>query len=161
MKYKLLILFPLILTGCVSVLDPGDMDAVATNNPEKATVYVFNSYGGNLLVINGNFGGVMRYDTYTWFHIDAGEIRVSMNDPMLKKRKLSANVFQVEVGKTYYIDYNDRTPGESDADLLHDIFTGASKGRDFFKKEDLKLISEDRARVLINEYKLSGNTLPE
>ena len=158
LKVILLISF---LSSCAS-LPPGDMAAHGSVTTTHALVYLLNNIGGvkmggELMVVNGTEGGTLDRREYTWFLVPEGVMKLSFNDTWMKSRKLSARVFEVEAGKTYYIGYSLDGYGTSDASLLYEAFSGASDGDDNFKSSDISLLSESNALETIKSYDLVGN----
>lgn len=155
-------LFIPIITSCQS-LSPRDMTKVANQEHGKATIYLFNliggiKMGGELMVVNEIPIGKLDRREYTWLNVPSGELKISFNDTLVKSRKLAANVFTVEKGKTYYIGYEIKD-SVSDGALLYEAFSGQSKNKDYFKSHYIYKIEEFDSKELINEFKLVGNKI--
>lgn len=106
--------------------------------------------GGELMVVNGVRGGTLDRREYTWFLVPEGEIKLSFNDTWMKSRKLSAKVFNVTAGKTYFIGYSLEGNVSNDASLLYEGLSEASDGNDNFSSSDISLLNETNALETIN-----------
>jgi hypothetical protein len=159
MLTKLIILgFSVLLAGCASTISSGTKPRLAPPNPEKVTIYVFDSVEGvNLVVNDAKRGGLGRHD-YTWFQLPAGTLDISLNDPWQTSRKLTARRIVCKSGESVYLKY-DIVGHESDGALLFEALSGASKGQVNFKPEYLVTIDEAEAHLLAEKYKLIGNLI--
>ena len=167
MKYLAIVLVVCgaCLSGCASAIPAGSKPKLAPPSKEKAIVYVIDDLGGislgsgEIIVVNGATVGSLSRRQYTWFYMRAGQMAISMNDPAIKSRKLSARIFTVEAGKTYFVRYKILRP-VSDGALLMEIASGVSKNRDIFKPEDLALVPESTALDIIKVHTLVGSNSP-
>jgi len=154
-------LFVVLFSGCASV-PAGNKPRLAPRNTRQATVYLINGIGGikvggEMMAINGVKAGTLDRREYTWFYATPGTLRLSFNDPMMTGRALSARTFDLAAGKTYFIKYDISGSPQNDASLLFEAVTGASRGKDNFKPEDIQPISEAEASRMIESFKLVGN----
>jgi hypothetical protein len=147
----------LVLTGCVLPTPAGNKNRLASANPGKATVYVLGDFGG-LAVINGTRIGALQGKSYTWFHAEAGIANISINDPSIPSRKMSARSFVLIAGKTYYFRYKVMS-FKGDGALVADIISGRSRNALEFDPGDIQELSEAEAMPLIQKYKLVGSAL--
>lgn len=151
----------LCVSACAS-MPAGNKAPQGYFSSNQALVYLLNNIGGvkiggELMVVNGNEGGTLDRREYTWFHVPAGQVKLSFNDNMMKSRKLAARVFNVNAGSTYYIGYSLEGPPSSDATLIFEGLSGASDGNDNFNFQDIYLLTEREALENIKGYDLVGN----
>ena len=102
---KFIIIITMLLTACSSspTIPATDKQKVAPNEANRSTIYVFDDvggmFGGGLIVANGKTVGKIGGRNYTWFQVTPGKLKLSMNDPGIKSRKMSARVLNVQAGK--------------------------------------------------------------
>jgi hypothetical protein len=160
----LLVLVGIIfLTGCASSIPAGNKPKVAPERSDRATIYVIEDIGGakflgasGLVTVSGIPLGPLSARQYTWFYAEPGKLKLSMNDPSIKSRKMSAQIFDVAAGKRYFIIYKIETR-KGDGQLLADIFSKKAKELDVFDPEDLSLVSEEVGLSMIEFRELVGN----
>ena len=157
-------LVALFFVGCAGTLSPGAKPRLAPPQDDKAIVYVLDDNSESalspalLLMINGSEVGSIDSHKYTWFYLERGQVRISINDPLIKSRKLSATKLDVDAGKEYFLRYK-VVNYKSDGQLVGDIFSGASRHSDDFDSENLQLLTEQEAKTLLSTFTLVGNKI--
>ena len=157
-------LLALCFVSCAGTMSPGAKPRLAPLQDDKAIVYVMDDNSESalspalLLMINGSEVGSIDSHKYTWSYLDRGQVRININDSLIKKRKLSATKLDVDAGKEYFIRYK-VVNYKSDGQLVDDIFSGASRHSDDFDSEDLQSLTENEAKTLLSTFTLVGNKI--
>ena len=161
----LVALAAVFLPACATTIPAGNKPRTAPKRNDKATVYVIDDLGGinigpgEIVVVNGKAVSVLSRREYTWFYVAPGTMDISMNDPAIKSRKMSARRWEVDAGKSYYVRYKIASY-RSDGALLGDIITGAGNNAVEFSAEDLLMIPEPAAQSIMQGHKLVGSQGP-
>jgi hypothetical protein len=128
---------------------------------DKATVYVIDDFtgiplgAGEIVVVNGKTVAVLSRQQYTWFYMPPGNMDISMNDPGLKSRKMTAQRWQVESGETYFVRYRPyfRNPDTE----LWNLFSNESRNAIVLHPEDLTMLPNSEGFDVIRKRKLAGS----
>lgn len=150
-----------LLAGCATSIPVGDKPKTAPARSEKATVYVMDDFAGiplgagEIVVVNSKPVAVLSRQQYTWFYMPPGNMDISMNDPGMKGRKMTAQRWQVAPGETYFVRYRPhfRNP---DAELWN-LFSSESRNAIVLHPEDLTMIPKAEGFEAIRNRKLVGS----